>query len=190
MTSKSKVRDGDLSDADLLWLFVDLVGEYDRLCEAFPVAIGADEVIDRPIPEIERWHRIVRTLVVRKFLTADQDALRVDRVIEAYENCVLEKDPAADGLLREFVSITKVHEDSIEVFEDVLYGELFHGEYARHQRNLARPQSEIDIAVWKVGESAELLVRKVRTSILVAARDANLNHEATASINRPATTQH
>lgn len=171
-----------LQDPKVLGLFVDLVGQYDRLCTAFPVSVGALELFDLPIPDFERWHRIVRTLAMRKFLIGQREVLRVDRVVEAYRRCLFEEDPAVDRFADDFLRITNERTESLEVFEDILYGDLLHGEYERRQRNIARPQVEKDIAVWEIGEAAEMLVRALRASIMTAASEGRLSDDATTAV--------
>ena len=170
-------------DSELLRLFVELANDYDRLSAAFPVNVSSAELLRAPTNDSERWHRIVRALALRKFVLGAQDAVRVDRVLEAYERCLVRDEPALQEMVRAFREIEGGIGDKVGTFEDILYGNLLHGEYERHRRNLARTQEEKDAAVWLVGESAEFLVRNVRTSIVTAARHGQLNHEATNAIN-------
>jgi hypothetical protein len=120
---------------------------------------------------------------MRKFILGAQDAVRVDRVLNAYRRCLVAEDPALRDMERAFSEIEEGIGDNVGTFEDILYGNLLHGEYERHQRNLERKQEEKDLAVWLVGESAEFLVRNVRTEIVVAAREGRLNDESTGAIN-------
>ena len=183
MSGAPKVRGPAPTDAALLRLFVDLASDYDRLSAAFPVSVSSTELLQSPPSDSERWHRTVRTLAVRKFVLGAQDAVRVDRVIDACHRCLIADDPGMWQATKTYTEIQKGLGMSVEVVEDVLYGNLLHGEYERHQRNLARCQDEMDLAVWLFGESAEFLVRNLRSSIIIAAREGRLNEAATQAIN-------
>ncbi|KQY58575.1 hypothetical protein ASD11_02635 [Aeromicrobium sp. Root495] len=120
---------------------------------------------------------------MRKFVLGAQDAVRVDRIIEAYRRSLVTEEPALWDMARAFREIEEGVGDNVGTFEDILYGNLLHGEYERHQRNRERHQEEKDLAVWVVGQSAEFLVRNVRNSIVAAAREGRLNGEANHAIN-------
>jgi len=187
MSGAPRIRGAAPTDAELLRLFVELANDYDRLSAAFPVSVSSAELLQSPSPDSERWHRVVRALALRKFVLGAQDAVRVDRVVEAYRRCLIADEPAVHEMGRAFREIEEGIGENVGTFEDILYpdfhGNLLHGEYERHQRNVARQQEEKDLAVWLVGESAEFLVRNVRSSIVAAAREGRLNDEATNAIN-------
>ena len=183
MSRKPRIRGAAPSDAELLRLFVELANDYDRLSAAFPVSVSSAELLQAPTHHSERWHRIVRALALRKFVLGAQDAVRVDRVVEAYRRCLIADEPAVHEMKRAFLEIEEGIGENVGTFEDILYGNLLHGEYERHRRNLERQQEEQDLAVWLVGESAEFLVRNVRTSIVAAARKGRLNGDATTAVN-------
>lgn len=187
MSGAPKVRGPAPTDAELLRLFVELAGEYDRLGAAFPVSVSSAELLESTPNDFERWNRTVRALTLRKFVLGAQDAVRIDRVIDACHRCLVADDPGVQQAARDFGEIADGISTSVEVVEDVLYGNLLHGEYERHQRNMARGQDEMDLAVWRFGESTEFLVRNLRTSILIAAREGRMNEAATQAINA---TQH
>lgn len=181
--SAPRIRGAAPSDADLIRIFVDLANDYDRLCAVFPVSISTAELVQSPPPDAERWHRTVRALAMRKFVLGAQDAVRVDRVLEAYRRCLVAEGPELGEMARAFSEIEEGIGENVGAFEDILYGDLLHGEFKRHQRNLGRRQEEKDLAVWLVGQSSEFLVRNARNSVVAAAREGRLNGEATRAIN-------
>lgn len=183
MSGAPRIRGAAPTDAELLRLFVELANDYDRLSAAFPVSVSSSDLLQSPPPDSERWHRIVRALALRKFVLGAQDAVRVDRVIEAYRRCLIADEPAVHEMRRAYLEIAEGIGESVGTFEDILYGNLLHGEYERHRRNLALPQEVKDLAVWLVGESVEFLVRNVRNSIVSAAREGRLNDGATNELN-------
>jgi hypothetical protein len=178
-----RIRGAAPTDAELLRLFVELANDYDRLSAAFPVSVSSAELLQSPSPDSERWHRVVRALALRKFVLGAQDAVRVDRVVEAYARCLIADEPAVHEMGRAFHEIEEGIGENVGTFEDILYGNLLHGEYERHGRNRARQQQEKDLAVWLVGESAEFLVRNVRNSIVAAAQGGRLKDEAANAVN-------
>ena len=182
MSGATRIRGAAPTDAELLRLFVELAHDYDRLGAAFPVSVSTAELLQGRTPDSERWHRIVRGLALRKFVLGARDAVRVDRVVEAYRRCLVADDPAILEIEGEFQEVAEGLSGKA-AFEDILYGNLLHGEYERHRRNLARQQQETDLAIWQVGQSAEFLVRKVRSSIVAAAREGRLNEDATNAID-------
>lgn len=183
MSGAPKVRGPAPTDAELLRLFVELAGEYDRLSAVFPVSVSSAELLESTPTDLERWNRTVRALALRKFVLGAQDAVRVDRVIDACHRSLVYDDPGVQQAARAFAEIAEGIGTSIEVVEGVLYGNLLHGEYERHQRNKARHQDEMDLAVWLFGESTEFLVRNLRNSLIVAARTGRLNEGASQAIN-------
>jgi hypothetical protein len=116
-----------------------------------------------------------------------QDAVRVDRVLGAYRRCALADVPAFADMDRAFGELAEGIGHNTEVIEDVLYGDLLHGEHDRRERNRTRTQLDSDLAVWLVGEAGELLIRNVRNSIVGAARAGRLSNEATEAIHKLAT---
>lgn len=120
---------------------------------------------------------------MRKFVLGAQDAVRVDRVVNAYRRCLVADEPALPEMESAFREIEEGVGDNVGTFEDILYGNLLHDEYERHQRNHERRQEEKNLAVWVVGQSAEFLVRNERNGIIAAAREGRLNGEATNAIN-------
>lgn len=183
MSGAPKVRGPAPTDAELLRLFVELADDYDRLSAAFPVSVSSGELLQSTPTDVERWNRTVRALTLRKFVLGAQDAVRIDRVIDACHRCLVADDPGVQQATRAFVEIAEGIGTTIEVVEDVLYGNLLHGEYKRHQRNKARHQGEMDLAVWLFGESTEFLVRNLRNILIVAAREGRLDGAASHAIN-------
>lgn len=181
--SAAQIRGAAPTDAELLRLFVELANDYDHLCAAFPVSVSTAELLQSQPADSERWHRTVRALAMRKFVLGAQDAVRVDRVLNAYQRCLVAEGSALREMKRAFSEIEEGLGDNVGTFEDILYGNLLHGEYERHQRNVGREQEAKDLAVWLVGQSAEFLVRNVRNSIVAAAREGRLNREASTAIN-------
>lgn len=183
MSGAPNVRGPAPTDAELLRLFVELADDYDRLSAAFPVSVSSAELLGSTPTDFERWNRVVRALTLRKFILGAQDAVRVDRVIDACHRCLVADDHGVQQAARAFAEIAEGIGTTIEVVEDVLYGNLLHGEYERHQRNKVRRQDEMDLAVWIFGESTEFLVRNLRNSLIVAAREGRLNEAASQAIN-------
>ena len=180
MSGAPEVRGPAPTDAELLRLFVELAGEYDRLSAAFSVSVSSAELLESTPTDLERWIGTVRALTLRKFVLGAQDAVRVDRVSHRF---LIADDRGVQQAARAFAEIAEGIGMSVEVVEDVLYGNLLHGEYERHQRNRSRRQDELDLAVWLFIDSTEFIVRNLRTSIIVAAREGRLNVPASQAIN-------
>lgn len=182
------------SDPELLALFCQLVGEYDRLGAAFPVSVTSFELTAETRPDdTERWHRVVRAMALRKFVLGQQDHVRADKVLRALRNCL--RDPADAVLLErwsdDFRAIgTKVQIDEggdarrrlAEVIEDLIYGSYLHGDLHRWRRTTSRWQASVDLALWMFSEDAESYIRGLRSVVLVAAREGRLTDAATAAI--------
>ncbi|WP_153302846.1 hypothetical protein [Aeromicrobium choanae] len=183
------------SDPELLGLFCQLVGEYDRLGAAFPVSVTSFELTpENYLDDTERWHRIVRAMALRKFVLGQQDHVRADKVLAALRNCL--RDPADAVLLERWsenfrATGTKVQIDEgadarrtlTEVLEDLIYGSYLHGDLDRWKRSTSRSQASVDLALWMFSEDAEYYIRRLRTVVLVAAREGRLTDEATASVH-------
>lgn len=189
------------SDPELLGLFCQLVDEYDRLGAAFPVSVTSFELTpEHYLDDTERWHRVVRAMALRKFVLGQQDHVRADKVLAALRNCL--RDPADAVVLEQwaddFRSIgTKVQIDEgadarrslTEVLEDLIYGSYLHGDLDRWKRTTSRWQASVDLALWMFSEDAEYYIRRLRTVVLVAAREGRLTDEATASVHGEAATR-
>lgn len=182
------------SDPDLLGLFCQLVEEYDRLGAAFPVSVTSFELTpENYLDDTERWHRIVRAMALRKFVLGQQDHVRADKVLGALRNCL--SDPADAELLARWVDDfeaigTKVQIDEggdarrslAEVLEDLIYGSYLHGDLDRWKRTSSRWQTSVDLALWMFSEDAESYIRRLRSVVIVAAREGRLTDAATASV--------
>lgn len=182
------------SDPELLGLFCQLVEEYDRLGAAFPVSVTSFELTaENSLDDTERWHRIVRAMALRKFVLGQQDHVRADKVLSALRNCL--RDPADAVLLErwsdDFRAIgTKANIDEggdarrslAEVLEDLIYGSYLHGDLDRWRRTTNRWQASVDLALWMFSEDAEFYIRRLRSVVLVAAREGRLTGAATASV--------
>ncbi|GAA3526499.1 hypothetical protein AFL01nite_04800 [Aeromicrobium flavum] len=189
------------SDPELLGLFCQLVEEYDRLGAAFPISVTSFELTpENYLDDTERWHRVVRAMALRKFVLGHQDHVRADKVLSALRNCL--RDPADAVVLErwsdDFRSIgAKVQIDEgadarsslTEVLEDLIYGSYLHGDLDRWKRTTSRWQASVDLALWMFSEDAEYYIRRLRTVVLVAAREGRLTDEATASVQREATSR-
>jgi hypothetical protein len=177
-------------------LFCQLVEEYDRLGAAFPVSVTSFELMpEKALDDTERWHRIVRAMALRKFVLGQHDHVRADKVLGALRNCL--RDPADAVVLErwpdDFRAIgTKVQVDEggdarrslAEVLEDLIYGSYLHGDLDRWQRTTSRWQGSVDLALWMFSEDAEFYIRRLRSAILVAAKEGRLTEAATASVRR------
>lgn len=183
------------SDPELLGLFCQLVEEYDRLGAAFPVSVTSFELTpETDLDDTERWHRIIGAMALRKFVLGQQDHVRADKVLGALRNCL--RDPADAELLArwlgDFRAIgTKVQIDEggdarrslAEVLEDLIYGSYLHGDLDRWRRTNSRWQASINLALWMFSEDAESYIRRLRSVVLVAAREGRLTDAATASVH-------
>ena len=69
------------------------------------MSVSSAELLQAPTHDSERWHRIVRALALRKFVLGAQDAVRVDRVVEAYRRCLIADEPAVQEMERAFHEI-------------------------------------------------------------------------------------
>lgn len=182
------------SDPELLGLFCQLVEEYDRLGAAFPVSVTSFELTsENYLDESERWHRIVRAMALRKFVLGQHDHVRADKVLAALRNCL--RDPADAVLLERWSDDFKAigakaqidqgadaRRNLTEVLEDLIYGSYLHGDLDRWKRSTSRRQASVDLALWMFSEDAEYYIRRLRTVVLVAAREDRLTEEATTSV--------
>jgi hypothetical protein len=192
--SSAGVRRPAPSDHELLGLFCQLVEEYDRLGAAFPVSVTSFELMaENCLGDADRWHGIVRAMTLRKFVLGQQDHVRADKVLSALRNCL--RDPADAEILAcwadDFRAIgSKVQIDEggdarrtlAEVLKDLIYGSYLHGDLDRWRRTNSRWQASVDLALWMFSEDAESFIRRLRSVILVAAREGRLNDAATASV--------
>lgn len=181
-------------DADLLGLYCDLVDEYDRLGEAFPVSTTSfDLASDSPLGSRERWHRIVRAMALRKFVLGANDHVRADKTLAALKRCLSDPEDlrVLDRWQSDFDAIgTRVQVDEAgdakrslaDLLKDLIYGSYLHGDLERWNRTQTRWRGSVDLALWMFSEDAEHYIRRLRSVIRLAASEGRLTPEATACV--------
>lgn len=159
-----------------LVLFCELVDDYEELAAGFPVDQSGFAFGGKPRPAADRWNRVVRAVVLRKFVFSTTDQVYVPTVLEAVRECLA--DPAdndvIDKLVTEFHGLAlevRVNEGESgtytapEIIRDFIYGGLLHGDYDKHQQVRARPDLTHEMTLCLFTTSVESYVRKVRNLI-------------------------
>lgn len=135
------------SELERLEIFVQLAADYFRMKELFRPADGPVPG-DSPEAERRQWVELFRAALLRKFIVRDEH-VSLKLVVRALRLCNYTQDPRlAEGTeaVAELFTAEMVqgrqHEvpgpapdDGRELFEDVLYGRLLHGDADRFRRS-------------------------------------------------------
>lgn len=166
-------------------MFCDLVDEYDEIAEAFPVDQSTFTIGGPPRPASDRWSRIVRAMVLRKFILQTNDQAHISKVVAAVRACAL------DPIANEFADEVEKRAEGIcttviygtpgdgarradEIVEDVVYGGFMHGDYGRWSRTRDRSSIMVEQPLWDFTLDSERLVRPVRDGIRVLIEEGKL----------------
>jgi hypothetical protein len=159
-----------------LKLFCELVDSYDQLAEAFPVDQTSFVIAGPARRPTDRWARIVRAMVLRKFALASTDEVYIPTVLEAAERCLA--DPSLGHLVRsdretfEKLALTVRFDEGAdrtytapELIVDLIYGGMLHGDYEKWQQVKARADLSADLALYQFTGDVETFVRYLRRRI-------------------------
>ncbi|WP_295122491.1 hypothetical protein [uncultured Leifsonia sp.] len=161
-------------------MFLSLADEYAGLLDFLNAPNRV--VMGPPRTEADRtahWHRLLRAAVSRKFITQGDGAYLGDVFTSMARLRSSESPPVAVQDLQE--RLNRIRTDSLgsyvlaghpptsepEIFWDVIYGQLMHGDYERWYRSNARAGTGWDVnAVAMVLSQVEQLVLGTRTAIV------------------------
>ena len=135
------------SELERLEIFAHLAADYFRMVELFRLADGPVPA-DSPEAERRQWVKLFRAALLRKFIVRDEH-VSLKLVVRALRLCnhsadrrLAEGTDAVAELFTAEMVQGRQHEipgpapdDGREVFEDVLYGRLLHGDADRFRRS-------------------------------------------------------
>lgn len=134
------------SELERLQIFAQLATEYFRMVELF-TPDGGQVAVDSV--EAERWHwvELFRAALLRKFIVPDEH-VSLKLVVRALRLCNYSADPRiaegaaeaaslfTNGMIRDRQALmADIALDDHDLFEDVLYGRLLHGDADRFRRS-------------------------------------------------------
>lgn len=157
-------------------LFCALVDEYEQAATAFPVAQDHFDVSSGPRPEGDRWPRVVRAMLLRKFVLSTRDEVYVGKVLASAVAC-LPAELGEDLTTRFNRSLDSANnwlqygDDKGNTFgadilmKDLIYGGLLHGDYDKWLDVKETGWVTIDMATWQFTSGAERVVRALRDQL-------------------------
>lgn len=156
-------------------MFCSLVDEYDELASALPVSPHFTATAG-PRPTVERWHRVVRAMTLRKFLLASTDEMHIDRVLDSARRCLVEREADRLSMFVEetrrgfnewitYVDAEGNHTSADQMITQVLYGGLLHGDYDKWESIQRSGWHAIEMAMWQFTTSGESVVRRLRDQL-------------------------
>lgn len=135
------------SELERLEIFAQLAADYFRMVELFETA-GGPAPADSPEAERRQWVELFRAALLRKFIVRDEHvslklvvrALRLcnyaaDRTLAEGTDAVADLFTAEMVQGRQHVMPGPAPDDGRDIFEDVLYGRLLHGDADRFHRS-------------------------------------------------------
>ena len=161
-------------------MFLSLADEYVGLLEYLNAPNRV--VMGPPSTEADRtahWHRLLRAAIARKFITERDGAYLGDVFASMDRLRSADAPPLAVQDLQERLNLIRTHSlgsyvlsghppaSEPEIFWDVIYGQLMHGDYERWYRSDARAATGWDVnAVAMVLSRVEELVLGTRAALL------------------------
>jgi hypothetical protein len=134
------------SELERLQIFAQLATEYFRMVELF-TPDGGQVAVDSVEAERRHWVELFRAALLRKFIVPDEH-VSLKLVVRALRLCNYSADPRiaegaaeaaslfTNGMIRDRQALmADIALDDHDVFEDVLYGRLLHGDADRFRRS-------------------------------------------------------
>ena len=169
--------------------------------EAFPIDQSLQLIPFSRDPAPDRWARVARAMMLRKFALGRSDQVHVERVLDAIETCAT--DPAqfagvgVAAVRDEFKTLAReiaIHEGegpedvrtAPEVIVELIYGGLLHGDWSKHETMKGRAPMTVDLSLALFINAVEHYIYELRGWVRRGIEDGTLANR-TFGLSHPAT---